>query len=733
MTRRLDASRLRTLFDAALAAAVFVVSLSLGVEVLADLSTNMISYTLPAAAMAACGRGLAAPGAVTPGFAAFVKRARPSTSCDDVIGRAAPLPPDAFSMGYRYAIYSVAAALRVGGLSWKTLDWYVATLFAVSMTLTYLLFRMAVGPVLAAGGVGALIFSNHVLAVALDLRDYGKQVWFASLWVVLTWLLARGLPRVSRAILLPVCVAGVILGVGIGFRGDLLIFLPVFLAVVFLALPGWTGRALATKAMAMATFLMAFGLAGWPILSTLGGGSNFAHFAVLGLSAPMTRAMGIEAPAYDAGDLYADGFAYMQIAAHAVVSKGEHEIGTLSTKLYDRQGTALVTDVVRHFPADFIARGFGATRQILAYPFDPIVEWDVAHSETLNRGFLRLHLVVWRVRLSHLLHGWELYLAAIAFLAVAVRDIRKALIGASLVLYFCGYSLIQFGRRHTFHLDVVTIAAFVIALGGALSAIDWIARELRSGRSLRSVAAHSARRLLPPVVAALTLLAAGGGVLWLVRHWQQRHVTALLDRTLEAKWTPAEVTREPLAPFLRDRHEPLTEWFAWGLHRMDPQPTGDWWSSAMLLRVNPARTDDSVTDNARTIRASYMLVEMGGSACAAGTVPIVALYSSSTPTIDADYTRAFYPAVDGAAGTSRLVLPILESDRTRFEGFAVAAERAGCVQRVLRASSPRAIPLPVLFASLAPDWRSKPLYQRLASRVVRSTAWGIPALDTKQP
>ena len=113
MTRRFDFDRLGTIADVLITAIVFTTSLWMGIGALRELAVNTISYTLPVAAMSACGQGLTSPGSISPDFAAFAKRERPSITCDAVIGGSAPSPPDPFSMTYRYAIYSVAAAMRI--------------------------------------------------------------------------------------------------------------------------------------------------------------------------------------------------------------------------------------------------------------------------------------------------------------------------------------------------------------------------------------------------------------------------------------------------------------------------------------------------------------------------------------------------------------------------------------------------------------------------------------------
>ena len=672
--------RFSKLIDAAIMTVLCVFSGSISYELLTDLrATTLVEY-VPPAAMLACGHGLTDPVSPTPELLAFLRRERPSLSCSEVVGDGRSRIASQSVTSTRYAAYSFALAFRAGGMTWSTLDLYLATMAGLSMALAYALFRLAVGPALATIGAVALIFSNHSLGVALEFRDFGKELWFIGAWLAIGWLIRRGRPHVSPAIYAPAAAAGAMLGVGIGFRADLFIIIPAVMAVILFALRGFDRADLAGKGIGAGVFVITFALAGAPILATYSRESSVSHVVVLGLMTPFTDALGLEPPQYDIGDLYADGFAASTIYAHAVLVDRDRALGRQGTPAYDRQGLSLLKDLGRRFPADFIVRALGAARQVIANPFDPNADREAGSIAALTRTPARALALRWRAAAAGVLRGHELVLIAAAFLAVAIRDRRLAVIAATLVLYFSGYSMLQFSRRHTFHLDIIPTGLVLVAISAGVTLAVTLVRQRLSGVSIRSVAVPFVKAMLLAAITGTAMVAAGAAGLALVRAWQQRHVTVLIERTLASPSVDLSVTRERASA-----------------------------GSTVLLRPDAGAWPPGPAG--MLFHAEYLVIELGGSNCAQGIVPIVVKYSSVYRTTDTDYTRTFHiPVTTG----SRLLVPIFELPGTsHFDGLAVPDERVACVHRVRRVSPPDAAPLPNLFAVLHANWRSMPLFQRL--------------------
>jgi hypothetical protein len=698
----------RRLFDLAIIAAVGLCSASIGYELLDGRRLNTFGEDLPPAVMLACGQGLVDPVAPSPAFQAFRKQERLSLSCAEAAGDGRMQPPNLDIVSTRYEVRSIALALRVFGISWRTLHGGVAVVFALSMSLAYALLRLAVGRTLAVVGIAALLFSNHTLSVALYIRDFGKEIWFFGAWLVIGWLLRRGQPHASPAIYVPACVAGAVLGLGLGFRVDLMIIIPAVISVILFAVRGVTRAALTTKAIAAGGFIITFALTGAPILTTLYSEASLSHAVVLGLMTPFNDALGIDPPVYDVGDLYADGFAASVIEAHAILVDRDRSPGRAGAPsygaAYSRKGNSLLMDIGRRFPADFLVRALGATRQVIANPFDALSGAEAAGIDALTRTPMRLTLLHWRAVAGRWLHGHELLFIAAAFLAVALRDRRLSVVVTLLVLYFSCYSMLQFSRRHTFHLDIIAVGLVLVAISGGVSLVAWLVRPRRGASSIGQAAARSARHVALGVLTGAVMVAIAAGAMTAARAWQQRRVTALFERALAAPLLDVPLTREPLPPVAaaEKSRAPWESMVAW-------RPLA--WLNPVLLRPAPGAWP--VAGAPAPLHAEYLVIEFGGARCKESVVPIMISYSSTVRSIDTNYTRAFdVPVTNG----SRLLVPIIEIPGTsRFDGLVVSGDRAVCVHRVRRVDPPEVTPLPYVFAVLPANWRSTALYQRLTN------------------
>jgi hypothetical protein len=680
MTMR-GASRL---VDAVIVTVVFVSSAGVARDLLAGRRLNTLFEQLPPAVMLACGQGLVAPIAPTAGLRAFQRRERSSVSCAEAVGDGPMRTPDSDVLSTRYAAYSVALAFRVGGIAWRTIDACIAIVFGMSMALVYALFRLVTGRVLSAAGVAMLLFSPHALGVALPFRDFSKEFWFVFAWLGIGVLLRRGRPHASPAIYAPAAAIGMGLGVGLGFRVDMAIIVPAVIAVIAFGLRGMTRQAVKAKMIAASLFLVTYGVIGAPILTTFAVESSLSHVIVLGLITPFTSALGLESPPYDLGDLYSDEFATEAIHVHALLVDRAPRLAPYKSRAYDGQGISLLKHLVRQFPADFVVRGLGATRQVMVNPFDPQAGAEADATAELTRTWAHRQLLRWRKAAAGWLHGYELLFIAAALIVVAVRDRWLAVATTWLVLYFSAYSMLQFSRRHTFHLDVIAVGVMLAAIGGALSlaARLWRARRAAgSGGALREFVAPATRAALTGAV----LLSVAAGGLMLLRMWQQQGVTGLFERTLAAPTVDMAIRPEPLTP--------------------SPHAS---WPTAALLRPAPEAWPAGRAD---ILHAEYLIIDLGGEQCTAEVMSIMMKYSVVPGALHENFRRTFNLALRSGV---QLLAPVLEiPGATHFDGLAVPGDRVACVRRIRRVSPPDAVPLPNVFAVLTPGWRSAPLYQRL--------------------
>lgn len=696
-----------------LVAAVFAGSYQLAFRYLtAAAAVPFISWELKPAVMMSCGFGMTEPAGLSPAADNFLQRKSDVVSCGDFAGDGALAPAVPYALANRYSIYGAAWAMQLRGVSWQTLDAYLAFLFGFAMACVYGLYRMATGRVLAVCGV-AVVACSPILNELLSLRDFAKFPCFAAAWLALAWVIRRGLGEGPKATVVPMALGGALLGVGIGLRMDVLILVPLFIGVAFVIAPGFSWRQLGIKTVAVAAFAVMFLATGWPILRSLSSGSNAAHFVMLGLVTPFDPGLGIAPAPYDLGAQYSDGYGYNLIVSHALLKQGERLPIPYGSAEYDRVGGRLVGVLARQFPADVLTRGLGATFQIFRMPFDWRVRELAEKMPALQAAPVTKTIAAWRGWALAFFEGWELFAAVLVLVLVSAFDRRLGAMAFLLTLYLCAYSMLQFQRRHMFHLDAFPILMALLVVQLPASLIWRIANRFREGRDAGVTALRRyGREMLIGSGALAAVIAVFVGVVWGTRVWQQQSVTALIDATLATEWEPAPATDEPLAgTTLQPDGRPLPTWSE--VYVKDP----DRWKTATLLRLDGVVPLGTEAEAAPDLRQKYFKVAIEDR-CNTRSVTVAVKYSSAIGTFDSEFTRDFTVPTD-QAGPSYVLVPgyyHLGPTWNRFDGFGVPADQRACVTGIFRATNPASVPLPVLAAALGPGWRQQPLHQTLLAR-----------------
>lgn len=670
-------------------------------------SRAIVEWELAPAVMVACGEGFTRPAVESPALRDFLFHQRPSITCGDVGGgeRLAPLP---IAMSERYAIIAAGLAMRVAGVSWHTLEAYLGGLFGVTIVLAYALLRQLAAPALAAAGATALIWSSQVTAL-LSFRDFGKAPMFFAAWLLLACVIrgARA-PRRSR-FLLAAAAAGAVIGVGLGFRSDLMVCVPAFVITIVLVIPGIDMTELRSKGIALALFAITLIATGWPVVRSASGGSNGSHVVVLGLMQPFTQALGLEVPAYDLGSVYSDTFGVTLISAHAGLVAHNREPIVYGSAAYDAAGGTLLTDVARHFPADVLTRVLAATAQVLESPFTGPSRGDYLRIAPLNASTASRLIGRARDLALKSMEGRAIWLAVVVVLTLSWHSWRLGFWSTVFVLYFAGYSMLQFSRRHTFHLDLIGIGMAVLAV--QLVVVEAPRLLARWRDPLARVPARRHSRwwgVVAVVIFGATVLAALSAARW----WQQGHVLGLLDNTLAVEWDSVAAQSQPLTPSLLSNGGVRPMW--------QPILAGDTerWQSGVLLRVSRPERSGEAWSYQHGQQTEYLRVELRP-ACQSTVISIVTAYSGSEPTSYREYTRLFTIPVGDGAEPSRLLAPVFYRDGpdwTMFDGIAVPRDQASCVASIAFARTPEAIPFPILTAAMGPDWRTIPWYQQRRPR-----------------
>ncbi len=365
----------------------------------------------------------------------------------------------AFQKAHRYLILCVGWIWKILGLSQFVLfiPWCIAVGFTAAAV-----FAFAAGFLGRIGGLATslvFLFAPTTLQMIGYPRDFLKGIFVFLFLTAACRCLQHS--RGERSANLWAAGAGLALGVGAGFRMDVLVMAPLFALVLLLR------RAAGTSvARPAAAFTVAALLTGGPIVFGLSGGSNSTHVALLGQSPYFDRENGMHAAAnqWNAVESYADEriFALSRMAAAV---QGVEPPPT-PTAEYDRVVGAVWSDQVRWAPADL------ATRVMQAHS----ILWDLPVSpENQPQGLphllasLRSH---WR--------RWTGWMWLLALTAALFDRSGQCAVGLGAFLIAIATSWLQLSDRHVFHWLPVTVVVQAAAIAWFVSTL---ARHLRD-RSL---------------------------------------------------------------------------------------------------------------------------------------------------------------------------------------------------------------------------------------------------------
>ena len=611
------------------------------------------------AVMLACGQGFRNPDTRdAPALAAFLSEQNDQFDCAALSATPATLPLDNFQTASRYLELTLGLLWTIVGVSWSRVAILSGLLFGFVAALTYAVLRLGLSRPFALGLLIPAATSTPNLDLVPHLRDYAKGPFLLAVIFILGYLVTRCADR--RRLLALSIVAGLVVGIGLGFRTDLIIaIVPVI--VVFAALLPLNLRA-TERVAAILLFLGAFVVAGWPILRGYAAGGNTGHVVLLGLSPEFDCQLRVEPSIYQFAGQYNDSLAFSIINSYAIRT-GLWPQGTqLGSREYENAARSYLTRIAQVFPADLATRVIAAVRVVPTYFLDSSLSPPRQARSPIVLGIYRLRASIWS-RLAALAFPALLIVAV----ALAVRTPRTAWLIVVVMIGFAGASALQFHERHFYYLQFVPWFAFGL-IAQAVS---------NRRRALPLLTAHSRTSILFTGLAVATAVAMHIAA----TAYQQRAATQLFDQYERAPRTAlATANRAATAGRVLLGSD---DWF-------EPLPAG-----------------------ARWIEARLIVVEFDDAGCASD-VSLTVRYSASVA--DADLSEDLVvPLRPHAAAPTRLFITAFDraDESIRFRGVEVAPEQARCIARLSRVDGLDQTPL-LLTTRLSEGWRDQRLAERLA-------------------
>jgi hypothetical protein len=663
----LRTKRGRLSLDLVIALGLFVLGVGAGAVDVTHRATGSYYQKLFApAVMLACGRGYVQPASTVPALSQFLAGMRSSLSCSAIPANIPTIDPNAFQIVHRYLLSSVAFWWSALGVTWPRLTPLFAILYGASIAIAFGIFRLGMSRILAIIGSLVWLFSLTHLAMLPQLRDYAKAPFILAGFLIMGYLVSR---PVKRSALLGWSTAcGLILGIGVGFRIDGLIVVPAFVLVALLGLPS-TGKMIenvGSRLLSVVIFLIAFAATSWPIFSgpaSGDGGSNVFHVFLLGFTRPFGVYMGVTNAIYEWTYKYKDRHILSLLTAYSYCTTGRTTPFVLNTQVYEQTGTTYFLAIVRHFPADMLTRLYASVQSILALPF-------------MELGLGRFAFL-------------GIICCVISLLLLSRHSIRLSIFLLFVVLYFCGYSMLQFHPRHYFHLEVIALWCIGFVVQYAIRGV----RKLRDGSGTKLSPAlvmqpeywktPATKRMLGFALgAALVLLVPLYGLRW----YQQRHVGAMLEQYTVADLEPLKVTNAPAA------------------------------KNNVLLQVAQFPQFVAQADNPKlsAIHIEYLVVDIDSK------IPSTSFtlrYTPKRPNDVDDQTGSFAipkaTTSGNAQGTTRIYWPVFAGPQIKFAGLEIPKKYLSAVKGVYRVKDSCQFPLP-LWVTLPPNWQDANHYQTLS-------------------
>lgn len=403
----------------------------------------------PEVVYAACGHGFFHPGRIPAVLEDFVLLRTRTFDCS-ALGAVTDLnPPGIFARLQLYLSHAAALFLKPPVLDARDLWPLVALLAGAYAAGVYALIRLffplpqaVVGGILVAISPVALVLISH-------LRDYSKAPFFV--WALVFLVLAIRADKLRSAIGWA-ALAGLAVGIGRGFRADLLVLLVIGGAAL---LATTSVQALLRRGVAGLVFAAVAILASWPIQS-LQVPSSAGQLVLQGLSDPFEAFLGLTPAPYSFGSKYSDELALSSIAAAERPARPDWD-SKEPPPFYDvsqsmRYSTESALRWLPLFVGDLATQGLKSVAWIAALPAvvssdrppDPAV--PVRNGSSTSQLLFFVYDVIGRAWLIPVaLAGLILF-----FWREAVLRPKTVLAMAVLLGLSAAYTVVQFSTRHFF-------------------------------------------------------------------------------------------------------------------------------------------------------------------------------------------------------------------------------------------------------------------------------------------
>lgn len=410
--------------------------------------------TFRASIYVACGHGYGVPitGALDNRVEAFIEGNASSLDCVDVSGPEKLNQKSAY-LGTYYQQLTVGTWWRFFGISWQSLDWLTAVFLGIAACITFLILRLWLPSLIAAPA--AALSSIPAVPFLVFPRDLMIAPFILTAIFVAIYLVLRN--QNTWSFWASMLGLGVLLGIGLGFRTDVLVALPLVTGTVIFFRKGVASgdntqrlQKLGAGLGGVAVLFLSFILASEPARSKTPESSATAHVALLGLSDETQNRQSGHDDQISIVQQHSDSFNFSMVEAHSSY-RGVNELFAPYSKEFGDTALDLYLRAIEAFPAIHLRNGVFTGSEVITTGFSGIVY--VAnlgmHGPTENNFPIArtMNISVWIL----VLVTWLLFV-----MVLLVVDRRVGFFSLFFLAWASFFPMIQFESRHIFYLSFLT-------------------------------------------------------------------------------------------------------------------------------------------------------------------------------------------------------------------------------------------------------------------------------------
>lgn len=347
-------------------------------------------------------------------------------------------PPVAGRSDCKYLIGLVGILWHFTGPSWHSVKLVIGFLYGLMALATFLLARTIIGTSLSVAVTLVYVSDPGTMELMMRLRDLGKAPFILLVCAALLWVVGN----YSRKWLGMVALTGLVIGVGYGFRPDILILIPLGVIFILILVPReviWYKRLVANIVL-----ISVFVIGVMPIIlsSATTSKSALSHAVILGLSPLSDYNLGVQPGNYSWGINQADNAVVEAVNAYSALTSPNLKHITFMSPAYERAGLAYLLGVLRTFPGDMALR---VEASAVSLTNDTVMDVFRLKNTRAPEGLFLIGLVFFTIS---------------GCFCIGHKNPRKGIAFGLMFVYLIAIMALQFEHRHHFYMEVFVLMSF---------------------------------------------------------------------------------------------------------------------------------------------------------------------------------------------------------------------------------------------------------------------------------